>query len=332
MNIKIRILGFFFISAFTSIFPQVFFSDFPLTHTYSIVARDTITGEMGVAVQSHWFSVGSVVTWGEAGVGVIATQSFANVSFGVRGLELLKKGLSPQQVIDSLLASDDAMDYRQLAVLDSKGRVASFTGIKCIPEAGNITGNNFSVQANLMLHSTVWPAMAEAFKNSKGFLAERMLAALEAAEKEGGDIRGRQSAALLIVNGISTGKVWDDRLVDLRVEDHSEPLKELRRLLKVHRAYEHMNAGDVAVEKNNMELAMQEYSLAEEMFPDNEEMKFWHAVTLVNNKQMEKAIPLFKEVFNKNKNWEILLPRLIPVGLLNVSENELKEILSSDKN
>src|SRR5690606_30805682 len=189
-------------------FSQVYMMNNPLAHTFSIVARDESTGEMGVAVQSHWFSVGSVVSWGEAGVGVIATQSFANVSFGQRGLELLKSGLSPQQTLDSLLADDEGRDYRQVAILDKMGRVAAYTGTKCIKDAGHIIGENFSVQANLMLNDKVWPAMAEAFKNIKGKLAERMLAALEAAQQAGGDIRGKQSAAILIVKGESTGKIW----------------------------------------------------------------------------------------------------------------------------
>ncbi len=298
-----------------------------LVHTYSIVARDSITGEMGVAVQSHWFSVGSLVAWGEAGVGVVATQSFINPSFGPRGLALLKQGLTPEQVVKLLTDADEGRDVRQLAVLDAQGRVAAYTGKNCIPEAGHITGKNFSVQANLMLKNTVWKAMANAFENTKAPLAERMIAALEAAQNEGGDIRGKQSAAILVVKGKSTGKVWADRLIDLRVEDHPEPVKELKRLLKIHRAYEHMNNGDHAVETGNMELAMQEYSKAEEMFPDNEEMKFWHAVTLVNINKIHEALPLFKKVFEKNKDWKILLPRLTKIGLLNANEEIVKQIL-----
>ncbi len=298
-----------------------------LVHTYSIVARDSVTGEMGVAVQSHWFSVGSLVAWGEAGVGVVATQSFINPSFGPRGLALLKQGLSPEQVVKYLTESDDGRDVRQLAILDSKGRVAAYTGKNCIPEAGHITGKNFSVQANLMLKNTVWKAMADAFENTKAPLAERMIAALEAAQNEGGDIRGKQSAAILVVKGKSTGKVWEDRLIDLRVEDNPEPVKELKRLLKIHRAYEHMNNGDHAVETGNMELAMKEYSKAEEMFPGNEEMKFWHAVTLVNINKIDEALPLFKQVFAKNKNWKTLLPRLTKTGLLNAGKKVVSKIL-----
>ena len=307
---------------------QLFYSENPLVSTYSIVARDPESGEMGVAVQSHWFSVGTIVTWGEAGVGVIATQSFVNPAFGPDGLELLKSGLTASEVVDKLIAEDKGRDVRQLAVIDVNGNVKSYTGKNCIPGAGNIIGENYSVQANLMLNDLVPGAMSKAFEEAEGNLADRMMAALFAAQEVGGDIRGKQSAAILIVKGKSTGKVWKDRLIDLRVEDSPEPLKELSRLIKVHRAYDHMNAGDLATEHGDMELAMKEYAAAEGMFPDNEEMKFWHATTLVNNGDFEGALPLFKEVFSKNKNWKLLTPRLVPIGLLNVNDEELQKILS----
>ncbi|MEO8211356.1 MAG: DUF1028 domain-containing protein [bacterium] len=306
---------------------QTFYSD-PFAHTFSIVARDPVTGEMGVAVQSHWFSVGSIVSWGEAGVGVVATQSFVNPTFGPRGLELLKSGKTPQEAVDELIASDEGRDVRQLAILDSKGRAASYTGKNCIPDAGNIAKENYSVQANLMLNDKVWPAMSEAFEESTGPLAERMIAALEAAQQAGGDIRGKQSATIIIVKGESTGKIWEDRPIDLRVEDNPEPIQELKRLLKVFRAYEHMNRGDLAVEKNDMTLAMKEYSAAEEMFPENLEMKFWHAVTLVNNKKLDESLPIFKDVFSKEENWRTLFSRLPKVGLINIDDTNFEKIMS----
>ncbi len=178
-----------------------------------------------------------------------------------------------------------------------------------------------------MKNDGVWPAMAEAFKKSKGALAERLLDALEAAEKAGGDVRGRQSAALLVVRAKATGQIWNDRLVDLRVDDSENPLSELRRLLDVHRAYEHMNKGDLAIEKNDMNMAMYEYSAAMKMFPDNLEMKYWTAVALANKGDLEKAIPMFREIFKKDKNWRDLTPRLLPNGLLKVSPEHLAEIL-----
>ena len=309
-------------------FAQSFYDDNPLVATYSIVARDSETGEMGVAVQSHWFSVGSIVSWGEAGVGVVATQSFVNPAFGPDGLALLKSGITASEVVDKLIAEDEGRDVRQLAILDVNGNVKSYTGKNCIPGAGNIVGENYSVQANLMLNDKVPSAMSKAFEESKGPLAERMMAALFAAESVGGDIRGKQSAAILVVKGKSSGKVWEDRLIDLRVEDDPYPLDKLDRLLKIHRAYNHMNAGDLAVEKGDMKLAMEEYSSAEKMFSENEEMKFWHAVTLATNGDVEASLPLFKKVFEKNENWKILTPRLVPLGLLNVSKEQLQQILS----
>ncbi len=298
-------------------------------HTYSIVARDPKTGEMGVGVQSHWFSVGSVVSWGEAGVGVVATQSLVNKSFGLRGLDLLKQGKSPQEVIDKLLSDDEGRDVRQLAILDCQGRVATHTGSKCIKHAGHIIGDNVSVQANMMLSEKVWPTMAEAFKKFNNLpLPERIIKCLDAAESVGGDIRGKQSAALLIVAGEPTENKWEDPIIDLRVEDHNEPLKELNRLLKIFRAYEHMNNGDLAIEKGDMAKALEEYDAAQNMFPENLEMTYWTAISLANQNQLEEALALFKKVFKKDNNWRILTERLPHSELLNVNEKDLKKILS----
>jgi len=218
---------------------------------FCTLSLPSATGEIGAAVQSHWFSVGSIVIWAEAGVGAVATQSFVNTSFGSRGLELIKEGKSPREALDILISGDEGRHFRQVALIDAKGNTAAHTGATCIPEAGHINSKYYSVQANLMLKNSVWPAMEKAFQESRGPLAERLVAALEAAEAEGGDIRGKQSAALLVVKGESSGKIWEDRLIDLRVEDHPEPVKEIKRLLRVYRAYEHMNAGDVAVEKGD---------------------------------------------------------------------------------
>lgn len=305
---------------------QTFFSD-PFAHTFSIVARDPVTGEMGAAVQSHWFSVGSIVSWGESGVGVVATQSFVNPSFGIRGLELLKAGRSPQEAVDELISSDEGKDVRQLAIIDSKGRSASYTGKNCIQFAGNIAAENYSVQANMMLTDKVWPAMSEAFQNSTGPLPERLLNALEAGQNAGGDIRGKQSACLLMVKGEPTENIWEDKMFDLRVDDNPEPIAELKRLLNVYRAYEHMNKGDLAVEKNDMQLAMKEYSRAEDMFPENLEMKFWHAVTLVNNNSLDESLPVFTEVFSKDENWKTLFERLPAAGLVKLNEKDMKKIM-----
>ena len=299
-----------------------------LAHTYSIVARDPETGEMGVAVQSHWFSVGRLVMWAEAGVGAIATQSFVNCMLGQKGLELLRKGGTAQDVLQDVIKADEGRDVRQLAIVDANGVVSAWTGKGCIPEAGHIIGDNFSVQANLMLNNRVWPAMAEAFQQAKGSLAERMVTALEAAQKAGGDIRGKQSAAILVVRKESTGKSWEDHLVDLRIEDHPAPVQELRRLLKLSEAYQHMNAGDLAIERNDIDQALREYRTAEGMFPKNLEMKFWHAFSLVNVGRIEESLPIFTKVFKQDQNWKILIKRLKAMGMLKVSDEHLQSILS----
>lgn len=307
---------------------QIFKAESPLAHTYSIVARDAETGEMAVGVQSHWFSVGTGVSWGEAGVGVVATQSFTNKSFGLRGLALLKEGKTPQQALDILLSDDEGKDVRQVAILDAQGRVAAHTGVKCIQFAGDKQGVNYSVQANMMLNSTVWGAMAKAFEGSAGKpLAERVLLALEAAEGQGGDIRGRQSAALIVVDGKKSDEPWNNHKIDLRVDDSAAPLPELRRLYNVKLAYEHMNAGDVAVENGDMAKALEEYGAAEEMFPDNLEMKYWKAVALANNNRLDEALPIFWMIFSKDKNWKELSKRLVPLGFLAVTEEQLARIL-----
>ena len=298
----------------------------PLTHTFSIVAYDEQNGEIGVAVQSHWFSVGSIVTWAEAGVGAIATQSLVNVSFGPRGLELLKKGSLPQEVLQELIKGDDGRDFRQLAIIDARGRAATHTGEKCIADAGHIIGKNYSVQANMMLNKEVVPAMSKAFEQSSGPLAERMLAALQAAQKAGGDIRGQQSAAILVVRAQTSGEIWKDRLIDLRVEDHPNAVNEIGRVLKVFRAYEHMNNGDLAIEKGDEKTALEEYGAAEKMFPDNTEMKFWHAVALVNISKLDSALPIFKKIFTVDKNYIELTRRILPNGLLKADEATLKKI------
>ena len=253
----------------------------PLAHTYSIVARDPATGDLGVAVQSHWFQVGPTVPWAEPGVGAVATQSFVEVSYGPKGLELMRGGKSPQEALDRLTAADEQRAVRQVAMVDARGRVAAWTGEKCIPAAGHQTGEGYSVQANLMDKPTVWGAMAAAYEGSAGKpFAERLLAALDAAEAEGGDIRGRQSAAILVVSGEKAAQPWGGRKVDLRVDDHPAPLAELRRLYELHLAYEAMNAGDEAMAKGDVAAAVGLYTQAAERAPDIVELPFWQAVTL----------------------------------------------------
>ena len=308
---------------------QFFKKDKGLAHTFSIVARDEKTGEIAVGVQSHWFSVGTSVSWAEAGVGAVATQSFTNKSFGIRGLALLKQGKTAQEALDILLSDDAGREVRQVGIVDAKGNVANFTGKNCVDFAGQLKGKNFAVQSNMMLNDKVPMAMKTAFEaHSKLPLAERVLEALKAAQKVGGDIRGKQSAAILVVKGKSTDKPWDDNhLVDLRVDDHKTPLIEMERLLKTHRAYEHMNNGDLATETNNMNLAMQEYEAAMKMFPKNLEMQYWTAITLANNGDIQKASLMLKAIYAKEPNWKLMTPRLLKSGLLTVSGKDLVLLL-----
>lgn len=308
---------------------QVFDKKDPLAHTFSIVARDPDTGEMGVAVQSHWFSVGTAVSWAEAGVGAVATQSFVNKSFGIRGLALMKSGLNAREALDSLLSDDPGREVRQVALVDSRGNVAVHTGKGCIQFASHISGEQFSVQANMMLGGQVPASMATAFSGSRGKpLAERMLLALEAGQASGGDIRGKQSAAILVVPAKSEGKPWDERTTDLRVDDHANPIREIRRLYLVGVAYDHMNKGDLAIEINDMPGAMKEYNAAMKMFPENLEMQYWTAVTLANNGEIGKAIPMFRKIFARDRNWKELTRRLPAVNLLSVPDSDLKKIMA----
>ena len=297
-------------------------------HTYSIVARDSATGELGVAVQSHWYSVGPLVAWAEAGVGAVATQSFVEPAYGPLGLELMRAGKTARQALDALLAADPHPEVRQVAMVDAAGNVAAWTGENAILEAGHVEGEGFSVQANLMARASVWPAMARAYRASDGDLAERMLAALEAAEAEGGDIRGRQSAALLVVRGSSSGRPWADRLMDLRVEDSPDPLPELRRLVELERAYDRMNEGDARMTEGDLDGALAEYAEAERLAPEVTEMVYWHAVTLAGAGRVKDSLPLFERAFAADSGWAVLTPRLPSAGLLPRQDALVRRILS----
>lgn len=297
-------------------------------HTYSIVARDPDTGDLGVAVQSHWFSVGSIVGWAEPGVGAVATQSFVDPSYGPLGLALMLDGKSAEQALTSLLAGDEHANVRQVAMIDASGDVAAHTGDKCIFAAGHHVGENYSVQANLMENDTVWAAMSSSYESAEGDLADRMLAAMRAAEGEGGDIRGMQSASMLIVAGDRSLPSWQRKL-DLRVEDHPAPLDELERLIQVHRAYEFMNQGDEHMTENDVEAAVEAYGAAAELAPEIVEIRYWQAVTLASAGELEAALPIFAEVFAAEPRWHKLTPRLPASGLLPDDPELLEAILAA---
>ena len=284
--------------------------------TYSIVARDPQTGALGAAVQSHWFSVGSVVTWAESGVGAIATQAFAEVSYGPLGLELLRGGKTPEQVLAALTSVDEARDRRQVAVLAASGEVATHTGTATIADAGHLVGDGVSVQANMMRRDTVPQAMLDAWLASDGPLPLRLLAALDAAEAEGGDIRGMQSASMLIVAEEPSGRPWADRLLDLRVEDHARPLQELRRLVELHAAYERMGTADELLVTDGVDAAAAAYAQAREAVPTNTEMSFWHGLMLAEQGELAGAREALALARGEHDGWGELLRRLPAAGLL----------------
>ena len=305
--------------------------------TYSIVARDSATGQLGVAVQSHWFSVGSIVPWAKPGVGAVATQSFVDPRYGPLGLELMAHGRTAEEALTALVSTDDGRAVRQVAMVDARGEVAAHTGENAVGAAGHQTGAQYSVQANMMANDDVWPAMAEAYETTDGDLAARLVAALEAAQAAGGDIRGKQSAALLVVRGDSaTGQPWADRLFDLRIEDHATPVQELKRLLRMQRAYRQLNAGDAHVTAGNIEAAMQNYQRAMEIVPDsatNGEAPFWVGITLADQGRIDDALPYLRRAYRQHSDWATLVPRLPAAGLLESEAlaQQLVDAMTSDE-
>ena len=297
--------------------------------TYSIVARDAETGALGVAVQSHWFSVGSMVSWAEPGVGVVATQSFVDPNYGPLGLQLMRAGKTADEALGALLAIDEYANVRQVGMIDANGVVANHTGESSIADHCDIAGDNYSVQANMMWKPTVCEAMAAAFEAAEGDLAERMMVALEAAQGEGGDIRGKQSAAMIVVNNDRSLPAWGGRVIDLRVEDHAEPLAELRRLVTMNKAYNLMNAGDEFMMLGEIDNAVVAYGDAEKLVPDSHEMIFWHAATLADAGKIDEAMPLFAKAFSMWPRWREIIPRLPASGLLPDDPELIEKILSA---
>jgi uncharacterized Ntn-hydrolase superfamily protein len=277
--------------------------------TYSIVAFDASTGAMGVAVQSHWFSVGALVTWAEAGVGAVATQANIDVSYGPRALDALRGGASAGDALASLVAADEHPEVRQAAIVDARGAVAAHTGEACMAAAGHVVGEGFSCQANIMASDAVWPAMAAAFEAAEGSLTRRLLAGLDGAEAAGGDVRGRQSAAILVVPG--SGDPWE-RIVDLRVEDHPEPLPELRRLVGLHDAYVLAGEGDWLVGEGDHAGAAERYVAAFALAPDSIELRFWAGLSLFSAGEAERGLAHVRAAVERNPGWGELLGRLTP--------------------
>ncbi len=297
--------------------------------TYSIVARDPETGNLGVAVQSHWFSVGSVVTWAEPGVGAIATQSFAEPAYGPRGLALMRLGVDPATALAALTSADAEQSRRQVALVHVSGRVAVHTGDQCIEFAGHVTGDGVSCQANMMRGPGVWPAMLEAYHTTTGDLAERLMAALEAAEAAGGDVRGRQSAAMLIVKATGSSQPWQDRVVDLRVDDAPDPLGELRRLLSVQRGYQHMEVAEQREIAGDMNGSLAAYEEARRLLAGNDEATFWAAILMADAGKVDEARSLFTDIVSRESGWSDLLRRLPAAGMLTNGETTVTALLGA---
>lgn len=293
--------------------------------TYSIVARDPVTGSMGVAVESHYFGTGRVVTWAEAGVGAVATQAVVEVGYGPRGLEGMRAGGSAAALLRRLVDADPMSALRQVAMIDAKGDVAAHTGADCIAEAGHRIGAEVSVQANMMARVTVPAAMLDAFASAAGKeLSERLMLALEAAEREGGDVRGRQSAAMLVVSGKRSETPWTERLVDLRVDDHPEPLVELRRLLEASRAFDRLFAvfqsgmlfAQTAPSDRDLANALADLDATQKTVAPNPEPTFWQAVLLAKAGRAEEARAKLDEACKTNPGWRDLVVRLVPLGVI----------------
>ena len=285
--------------------------------TYSIVARCPDTGQIGVAVQSHWFAAG-VVCWAQAGVGAVATQAMALIDHGPLGIELMEGGAKSDEAMQSRLSLDPNPEIRQVAMIDAKSRISVHTGSKTIPESGHFVGNGFSCQANMMWKSTVWGCMAEAFVGSSGDLSSRMLAALYAAESEHGDIRGKQSARLLVVDSEINIHPWKGTIVDIRVDDSSEPLVELERLLKMHNEYVNINNLDAEV-------------ISQTKDTGNPEIAFWKSIELVQSGRINEARELAMIAFEENSGWEELLRRCANNGLAGVTDNTISALLHTNQ-
>jgi uncharacterized Ntn-hydrolase superfamily protein len=277
--------------------------------TYSVVALDPETGELGAAVQSHWFSVGSLCPWARPGVGAVATQSIVEPGHGPHALDRLARGEDAGTALAAVLAEDPLASVRQVGVVDAGGRVAVHTGAQCIPEAGHATGEHWTCQANMMARATVPDAMSAAFSQAGGDLAERLMTALEGAEAEGGDVRGRQSAALVVAP--AAGEPWQTR-VELRVEDHADPIGELRRLLGLHRAYELAGEGDELMGEGRADEAAERYLRASELAPASDELLFWAGLAIAQKGDVAAGADAVRRAASVHPGWLTLLDRLSP--------------------
>jgi uncharacterized Ntn-hydrolase superfamily protein len=298
-----------------------------LAATYSIVARDPETGELGVAVQSHYFAVGASVSWAEAGVGAIATQAFGNPAFGPLGLAQLRDGAKADDTLRQLLSDDEGRELRQVAIVDYGGSVAVHTGKACVAASGHHTGDGYAVQGNMLRSDGTWEKMAHAFESAAGELAARMLVALEAAESAGGDVRGRQSAALRVVSGRRSPEPWNETRFDVRVDDHADPLSELGRLLDIQRANHLLDTAMEASQQGNPEQALAALDAARGLRPGDPQLAFWTGIVHIRAGHYDAALESLGTAYAADPGWRELLRRLVPLGLV-PNDPELLERLA----
>ena len=297
-------------------------------HTYSIVAIDEESGQMGGAVQSHWFSVGSLVLWAEPGVGIVATQSFVRPEYGPEILNMFSRGVSPQLALNILLRKDSEQNVRQIGAVDIKGRSVTFTGEDCIVYASGLQGEGYAIQANIMANPGVPEAMEKAYLSTGGALADRLYAALVAAENIGGDLRGKQSAAMPVVPLEKVDNLLSSKIYDIRVDDSSDPLSDLDRLMRIQKAYIFANEGDVLAAEGKLQEALDAYNKASELYPENVELLFWGAVILCTDDKFDIAKPMFEKIFKVDSDLREMVPRLENHPMFPLSEDMVKKILN----
>jgi uncharacterized Ntn-hydrolase superfamily protein len=294
--------------------------------TYSIIGLDPDAGEIGIAVQSRWLHAGQDLAWIEPGVGAVCTQSFMNPVYGPRGLELMRGGQSAGDALAAAVAEDDMPELRQVAMADSAGRFAQHTGDKCVEAAGQTTGNGCCAQGNMLTRDSCWGAMVDAFETGTGSLTDRLLAALDAAEREDGDVRGRQAARILVCRDTPAESSWNERVIDVQVVDHPEPVPELRRLVMVTHAYDHLGRALELTDKGELEAAAQEIDTARSLAPDDDQIAFWGATVLGGAGRIGDAIAAMQQASGANPRWPEFLRRCIAAGVLPAEAAPLAEV------
>ena len=293
--------------------------------TYSIIGRDPERGEIGIAVQSRWFHAGEDVAWIEPGVGAVCTQAMVNPAYGPRGLDLMRGGRSADEALATLAAADEGAEVRQVAMLDATGRFAQHTGKRCVAAAGHTTGEDCCAQGNMLTRESCWGAMVGAFA-SKERLTDRLLDALDAAEREDGDARGRQAARILVLRDEPVGDPWEDRVLDLQVVDNPDPVPELRRLVTVKRAYDHLGRAFDLADKGDPRAASDEADAAHALAPTDDQILFWRATMLGGAGRIGEAADAMREATGVNPRWPDFLRRCIAAGLVPPQAGALADV------